>query len=375
MASSCAHCAQQVFKALLGQQLDVFGEHREQAAHQELRHALGRVAAAFEQLGDFGQPLGHLPGCLGRLAGRVERLRVGPDQSQPLANVRAPQVLEIDAKPLPVGKLRVVATLAVEVRIDLEHVADIAHNDKGRPVMVGEQHQGILLRLLAGVAHQNVPVAGDPAPAGPGQTLGLEHVLLARNGFVATLPPALLGLEDEAIALVEVDPLVGAALAALAPDDRALEHVVVELMRSARRIGPVDTQNVAQFAQEQRIVGALGTAFLALPAFNECVDVDHGPTPGPAVLPTFKRIRQWPPHPAVWVVLRRPRPADTVSDYRIEPPRHGRCCERLRFSKVHSQVHSRRFCGRKCVSDQIVSEERWRAATDSDDHYVYAIAL
>lgn len=52
---------QQVAEALGGQQADVFGEHREQATHQELRDSFRRVRA-FKTACERRQASGNLAG-------------------------------------------------------------------------------------------------------------------------------------------------------------------------------------------------------------------------------------------------------------------------------------------------------------------------
>ena len=54
---------------------------------------------------------------------------------QTLADLLVPQVFEVDAEALAVGKLRVVLPLPGKVGIDLDAMADVADQDERRPAM------------------------------------------------------------------------------------------------------------------------------------------------------------------------------------------------------------------------------------------------
>jgi hypothetical protein len=57
---------------------------------------------------------------------------------------------------------------------------------------------------------------------------------------------------------------------------RALKHIIVVFMGAFRRVGRIDAEQGAQFSQKQRIVGAFGAAFIALPSGDECVGCGIG---------------------------------------------------------------------------------------------------
>jgi hypothetical protein len=122
-------------EAVLRQQLDILGEHGEQAAHQEHRHVFRVVTLLFQCLRHRGQTLGDGARHPRGLPRRVQLHRIGPDARQPIANVLPPQILHVDTKGLTIGELRVVLPLAGEVGIDLDHVAHVAHQDERRPAM------------------------------------------------------------------------------------------------------------------------------------------------------------------------------------------------------------------------------------------------
>src|SRR5690606_14249223 len=120
---------------------------------------------------------------------RIERVRIEPDRPQPLPNLLAAQVLQVDAEAGPIGELAVVAALAGEVGEHLDRVAHVADQDKRRPdVIVGERAR-ILLRLLAGVAHQHVPAAMRAASAADGRGVEPGSASCAALSATSFLPP------------------------------------------------------------------------------------------------------------------------------------------------------------------------------------------
>src|SRR5690606_39664443 len=151
-------------------------------------------------LADVRRSPGHVARDFGGVPRRIERVRIAPDRPQPLANFLAAQVLQVDAEAGPVGELAVVAALAGEVGENLDRVADVANQDERRPDVIGRQRAGILLGLLAGVAHQHVPAPMRAAAAAGWRGLESRKRFLAgaeRDFLLAALLPALLGFEDE----------------------------------------------------------------------------------------------------------------------------------------------------------------------------------
>jgi hypothetical protein len=115
-------------------------------------------------------------------------------------------------------------------------MADIADEDEGRPAVRGRQGSGIFFRLPLGVEHQHVPRAIRAAPAA--RFLGYlsgEQIVLAGDLF-DTFQAALLGFENEAVFLVEVDPTVRIAFVPVLGDG-PLEHVVVMIVCGVGGIG------------------------------------------------------------------------------------------------------------------------------------------
>ena len=96
--------------------------------------------------------------------------------------------------------------------------------------------------------------------------------LLAAPALLVGLA-ALLGLQHEGVAAVEVD----AAGRAVAPLHRPLENVVVGFGARAGGIGPRHADDVAQLRQEERVVGPLRPADPVRPPPDELLYVQGAP--------------------------------------------------------------------------------------------------
>src|SRR3546814_4359712 len=118
---------------------------------------------------------------------------VGPDLQQALADSGLAQVLQVEAERLAVGELGVVLALQREVGKELDDVADVDDGQEGRPALLRRQAPGVVLGLLARVAHQGVPLrAAAPAGAEP-VSRQVEPERLQLGDLLAPLG-ALLGL-------------------------------------------------------------------------------------------------------------------------------------------------------------------------------------
>ncbi len=163
----------------------------------------------FERAGDGGEALGNIAGDAGGFAGGVERVRIDPDAAESVTDGRVAELIERDAKPAPIGELRVVFALPGEIGIGFDDVADIADQDERRPTVIDRQGAGIVCRLPMSVEHQHIEAGGGDAGgfgAGGAGGYGAEQIGLEIDLFVATLLTGLLGFQHEAIALVEIDP-------------------------------------------------------------------------------------------------------------------------------------------------------------------------
>ena len=151
------------------------------------------------------------------------------------------QVFKVDAKGLAVRELGVVLSLSGKIGVDLDAMADIADEDEGRPAMRRRQRAGVFFRLALGVEHQHVPGAiGAASAARVFRDVGGEQVVLTGD-LLAALQAALLGLENKAVLLVEVDPPVRVAFVPVLPDG-AFEDIVVVFVGGVGRIGRRQSQ-------------------------------------------------------------------------------------------------------------------------------------
>ena len=264
---------QQLGEGALGQQLHVFGEHAEQAAGEvvgdhlgaagavpltptlsakgararggvgslsRVRERVGVSGAGFKRLGQLRQQGRHLARDLGADARGVQAGGVLPDARQALAYVRTRQVGQRDAVAARVGIRGVGGAALAELGIQLDHVAHVHHDQKGRAAFKGGQGARVALGLAAGAQQAVV------------ETLGV-------GGSVQ-----LLGLQHKGAAPVAVDAPGAAAAVAVGKGDGALEHVV--LIGRGVRLG--HAQQIAQVDDEALRRGQLAGAH-AGPAGDE----------------------------------------------------------------------------------------------------------
>nr|WP_294534772.1 hypothetical protein [uncultured Rhodoblastus sp.] len=262
---------QHVLEGLFGQEADVLGEHGEKAAHKEHRDLFGRKSLRLQRLGNSRQTSGNVARDARRFLRRIEREGIGPDRRETFPHLRSAQVLKKNAKRLAVGELVEGFAVAPEVGIDLEAMADIADDDEGRRLMAGGQQADVIFGLAASIDHQHVPRETRPAPPARWR-FGDEQIGLAVDLLVAALLlTGLLGLQDETVALIKIDPARrdSAVAAGLLYD--ALENIIVGF-GIAGRVRRRQSEHVAQLAQEHRVIGAFLTAIAPLPAGDERID-------------------------------------------------------------------------------------------------------
>jgi hypothetical protein len=128
--------SQETGKSILGEQADVLGEHGEEAALEESGDDLGIVPVALERLGEAGEPVGDVAGDLGGFFRRIERMGIGPDEAEALADLGTPQVGEGDAIVARIGETLVVAAGAGELGKEVDAVADVADDEEGRASLI-----------------------------------------------------------------------------------------------------------------------------------------------------------------------------------------------------------------------------------------------
>jgi hypothetical protein len=192
--------------------------------------------------------------------------------AQARANLILAQLVKINAKSLAVGILRVVFALAGEIGINLKAMADVADDQKRRPAFAGRQGLGVVLGLLAGIDHENIPCPRGGALTAricrPGS--GVEKAAL--QGFRFSRPAALLGLKDKGAALVKIDASARRSTVRLAKSDGTLEHISVQCCVMGRGIGARHLQRIAKLGKKWGVVGALLAAIAGGPAGDEGVE-------------------------------------------------------------------------------------------------------
>ena len=235
----------------LGQQAHVLGEHGEQAAHEKLRDQLLIEAVVFQLLGQGSQVRRHLARDLGRVLGWIEGQWLLEHAAERVGVLG--QIAQKDPVGLGVGE-RAIVPGSVKGGVQVEAMADVADDDERfRPV----EAACVPERLAEGILHQDVP--GRRPPLGLAQLAGA----FAR---------CLLGLQDEAALLVQVNVASGHITALVCERGRSLEDIGVLLRVARRRIRRCHAQHAAQLGQEHVLVGPLGRT-RAGPLVDEGVEV------------------------------------------------------------------------------------------------------
>ena len=252
---------EQARKSALGQQAGVFGKHRKQAARQKAEHGVGRVAVLFEGRRHARQPGSQGARDAGLVPRGVEAVRVGKNAPQPVAHVVVVEGRQGKALLPRRGKRFVEPPLPREVGKQVERVAHIYDDEKGR--------HGLAFAQVAGVAGGLLP--GGHEGALPRARAAHAVARALPGGFGVG---ALLGFEDEVAAPVQVYA-AQRGVGRVAEADAFLEHEGVVVGASRRGPGPLDAQHVAEFGQEKLVVGALG-GLRGLPAGNESSNGSDG---------------------------------------------------------------------------------------------------
>lgn len=123
--------------------------------------------------------------------------------------------------------------------MDLNAIADVRHEQDGRPAVINRQRLGVAFCLQLRGVHRLHPT-GRTAPGrstldarGGLLTEDVEIVLALAGSSAVSLAP-LLGFQDEAIALLAIDPTEALRAVAVVLNDAAFEHIgVVGIIGSA----------------------------------------------------------------------------------------------------------------------------------------------
>lgn len=192
-------------------------------------------------------------------------MRLGPDLVQEIAGLGLDQRLQRQHPAAFVGKGVIGAAVQGEIAVEFEAAPHVAGDEEGRPVVVGRQPVGVVAGLPEGGAHVGVPAR---AAATAGRRCRAEHVRLDDRLVLGVLlvdrPAALLGLQNEGVALVEIDAQRLAEVTA----DGEFEAIAG---LAVRRLWRRQVEGPGQLGQEQDVVGAFGPALAAAPAIDECL--------------------------------------------------------------------------------------------------------
>lgn len=171
------------------------------------------------------------------------------------------EAVQFEAVGMLIGKVAIAAPVARPIEIEFERAADIADDQERRPRMIAGQVYRIAFGLRQGIAHELVVSrAGRRSGGGFGD---IEELGLPAVGFGQF---RLLGFQNEAAALVEVDgPGVAANAAA---GDRAFELIAAE-HAAFGHFGHGQIKRTAHIVDELGIVGAFGPAFYPQPFGDE----------------------------------------------------------------------------------------------------------
>jgi hypothetical protein len=213
----------------------------------------------FEVAGEFGELGGDFAGDAGADAGGVERKGVEPDGAEAVLDFGAGEIGEEYAVVVTVRELGVIFSRQGEIGVEFNTVADVDNDEERRPTFVERNCFGVGLGLIAGGEHGFVPAgcgADGCAAAGTDGHGG--------GGLVA----ALFGFEHETAALVEVDASGAGGAVAVVELDGAFEDVGVEGVVWDGGVGTGKGEEVAEFGEEELVVGAFSGAGL-LPALDE----------------------------------------------------------------------------------------------------------
>ena len=241
----------------------IFGKTGEDATHQKGGYGL-RFVVHLQGLGQLGQLLGDVAGDAGGHPRRVQVERLQPHLPQPLADETVRQVFQKDAVCARVRERHIGLAGLREIRIELNRVADIHYHQKRGPALLDRPVLGVRFGLKARPDHGVVPAtraahgcAATQSRRGPQETGLLRQVLAA-----------LLGLQDEALAAVQVDTAHAGGAVAMAARHCTLKHVLVPRVVCYGGVRPRDLQEIAKFRKKQLLIGPL-RSFGLRPAAQE----------------------------------------------------------------------------------------------------------
>lgn len=138
---------EEVAEAGLGEQAYVFGKHGEEAALEETGDDLRFVPGGFE---GFGEAVGDVAGDLGGDFRRIERVGIGEDEAEAVADFGFPQVRQQDAVVGGIGEALVAPTGAGELGVEVDGMADVADDEEWRAAMGRGEVGDVVAALVVG---------------------------------------------------------------------------------------------------------------------------------------------------------------------------------------------------------------------------------
>lgn len=229
--------------------MDVFGEGGEDAAHEESSDT-GGLVVAFQVFGEGGELSGDFAGDAGTEAGGIEGGRVEPNCAEAVANGGRGEFVEENSVGVFVWELGVVFAREGEVGVEFQAVADVDDDEEGRPAV--SDGFGVELGLVAGGEHRFIPArcfadgCATTSAGGCGDSW---------SGWAGA---ALLGFQNEATAFIEVDAAGAGGSVSVVEVDGAFKYVGVVMVVGDRGVGTGNTEDVAEFGEEELVVGAFG---------------------------------------------------------------------------------------------------------------------
>ena len=226
--------------------------------------------------GDHRQFFGNIARHFGRLQPWIDTRRISPNAAQQVTNFLVMQLIERDPVTLLIGEEAVAATITCPIEVKFETAPDIGDDQEGRGFVIVGQRQRIAFCLNPSVGHQPVIAwrflcgrcgMADDIAEQVGYRLKCVLRGIRRNGFTG-LDLTLLGLKDEAVAFVQVDAFGAFATVYDLGFYRSFKFVFAQPFTA--RVGRWQVKRMAKFVQEQRIVGAFGSAFASEPPVDKC---------------------------------------------------------------------------------------------------------
>ena len=166
------------------------------------------------------------------------------------------QIVHVDAVGLSVREMGVVLPLSGEVRVDLNHMPNVDHEQEGRITVFDRKGAGVVLGLSAGGEEDLVPSSRTP--------LGLSGLSVSsilwkelELGYVQLGDVALGGLfgfENEAAPAITIDPPRRPGTIGVLEVDAPLEDVIVQVVLFGRHGWLRKRQGHTQPFDEQLIV-------------------------------------------------------------------------------------------------------------------------